>query len=71
MTKSSINSPHQVETASKHLEVTMKIEEVPDTSKQSTSWVSPKSVSTTDKNDEMTTNDVEFQELRSMQQAFK
>jgi len=32
----SINSPHQVETSSKHLEETLKIEEIPDTSKQST-----------------------------------
>jgi len=71
MTKLSLNSPHQVETASEHLEETMKIEEVPDTSRQPTLCVSPKSVSTTDKNDEMATNDVEFQELRSMQQAFK
>ena len=49
MTKLSINSPHQVETASEHLEETMKIEEVPDTSRQPTSWVSSKSVSTTGK----------------------
>jgi len=40
----------------------MKIEEVPDTSKQPTLGVSPKPIATTD---------VEFQELRSMQQAFK
>jgi len=71
MTKLSINSPHQVETASEHLEETMKIEEVPDTSRQPTSWVSSKSVSTTGKNDETATNNVEFQELRSTQQAFK
>jgi len=33
MTNLSINSPHQVETTSEHLEETMKIEEVPDTSR--------------------------------------
>jgi len=49
----------------------MKIEEVPDTSRQPTLWVSPKPVSTTDKNHEIETTDVEFQELRSMQQSFK
>jgi len=32
----SINSPHQVETSSKHLEETLKIEEIPDLSKQPT-----------------------------------
>jgi len=32
----SINSPHQVETSSKYLEETLKIEEKQDTSKQST-----------------------------------
>jgi len=71
MTNLSINSPHQVETASEHLEETMKIEELPDTSRQPTLWVSPKSVSTTGKSDEIATTDVEFQELRSMQQAPK
>jgi len=35
----------------------------PDTSTQPTPWVSPKSVSTTSKNDETATNDVEYQEL--------
>ena len=54
----SINSPHQVETASEHLEETMKIEEVPDTSIQPTLRVFPKSVSTTDENDEIATNEV-------------
>ena len=49
----------------------MKIEEVPDTSIQSTLCVSLKPVSTIDENDETATTDVEFQELRSMQQAFK
>jgi len=67
----SINSPHQVETASEHPEETMKIEEVPDTLRQSALCVSPKLVSTISKNDEIVTTDVEFQELHSMQQAFK
>ena len=71
ITNLSFNSPHQVETASEQLEETMKIEEVPDTSRQPPSWVSPKSVSTTSKNDETAANDVEYQELRSMQQVFK
>ena len=71
MTNLSINSPHQVETASEHLEETMKIEGVPDTSRQPTMYVSPKPVSTIGKNDETALADVEFQELRSMQQAFK
>jgi len=71
MTKLSINSPHQVESASKHLEETMKIKKVPDTSRQPTWCVPPKPVSTIHKNDEIVTTDVEFQELRSMQQAFK
>jgi len=71
MTKMSINSPHQVDTASEHLEEIMKIEEVPDTSRQPILGVPPKSVSTIDKKDEAATTDVEFQELRSMQQAFK
>jgi len=42
ITSLSINSPHQVETASEHREETMKIEEVPDTPRQSTLCVSPK-----------------------------
>jgi len=71
MTNLSINSPHQVETAREHQEKTMKIEEVPDTPKQPTLCVSPKPVSITDKNDEIATTEVEFQELRSMPQAFK
>jgi len=71
MTNLSINSPHQVETASEHREETMKIEEVPDTPRQPTLCVSPKPVSTIGKDDEIATNDIEFQELCSMQQAFK
>jgi len=71
MTNLSTNFPHQVETASEYLEETMKVEDIPDTSRQPTLWVSPKPVSTTDKNDEIAKTDVEFQELRSMQQAFK
>jgi len=71
MTKLSINSPHQVETSSKYLEEIMKIEEVPDTSRQPALCVPSKPVSTIGKNDETATNDVEFHELRSMQQAFK
>jgi len=71
MTNLSVNTPHQVETASEHLEETMKIEEVPDTSTQPAPCVSPKPVSTIGKNDEIVTTDVEYQELCSMQQAFK
>ena len=56
----SINSPHQVETASEHLEETMKIEEVPDTPRHPTLCVSPKPVSTIGKNDEIATTDVEY-----------
>jgi len=66
MTSLSINSPHQVETASEHREETMKIEEVPDTPRPPTSCASPKPVSTIGENDEIATTDVEYQELRSM-----
>ena len=63
--------PHQVETASEHLEETMKLEEVLDTSRQPTFHVSSKPTSTIDKNEETTTIDDEFQEMCFMQQAFK
>jgi len=63
--------PHQVETASEHLDETMKIEEVLDTSRQPTLYVFPKPTSTIDKNEETTTTDDEFQELLLMQQALK
>jgi len=46
MTNLSINSPHQVETASEYLEETMKTEGVLDTPKQPTLCVFPKPVST-------------------------
>ena len=71
MANLSTNFPHQVETASEHLEETMKIEEVPDTSTQPAPCVSPKPVSTIGKNDKIATTNVEYQELRSKQQAFK
>ena len=61
--------PHQVETASEHLEETMKIEEVLDTSRQPTLYVSPKPTSTIDKNEETTTTDDEFEDSHLMQQA--
>ena len=71
MTNLSINSPHQGETTSENREEIMKIEAAPDTSRQPTLCVSPKLVSAIGKNDEIATPDVEYQELRSMQQAFK
>jgi len=49
----------------------MKIEGVPDTARLPTWNVSPKPTTTIDKNDEMVTTEREYQELRSMQQAFK
>jgi len=49
----------------------MKIKEVPGTSRQPTLCVSPKSVSTIGKNDEIAIIDVEYHELRSRQQASK
>ena len=49
----------------------MKIEEVPDTVRLPTWNVSPEPTPTIEKNDETVITEREYQELRSMQQAFK
>jgi len=71
MTNLTTKPPHQIETSRKQLEEAMKIEEVPDTARLPTWNVSPEPITTIDKNDEIVTTEREYQELRSMQQAFK